>query len=104
MDFIFNSRQKKVEVFYESQEELDQILDLIKKYGQYKETQLGGIISSSDWMNIQTIPCSNTHSINQPHLPTCSSISSEDVPTVTFDSSDEGGYSCLTASVPHKTK
>ena len=104
MDFIFNSRQKKVEVFYESQEELDQILDLIKKYGQYKETQFGGIISTSDWMNIQTTPCSNTHSIIQPHLPTCSSISSEDVPTVTFGSSDEGGYSCLTAYVPRKTE
>ena len=104
MDFIFNSRQKKVEVFYESQEELDQILDLIKKYGQYKETRLGGVVSPSDWMKIQTIPCNDTHSIIQPHLPTCSSINSEDVPTVTFDSSDEGGYSCLTASVPRKTK
>lgn len=104
MNFIFNSRQNKVEVIYESQEELDQILDLIKKYSQYKETQTSGIISSSDWMKIQTIPCNDTHSIIQPHLPTCSSIGSEDVPTVTFDSSDEGGYSCLTASVPHKTK
>ena len=104
MDFIFNSRQKKVEVFYESQEELDQILDLIKKYGQYKETRLSGVASSSVWMNIQTIPCNDTHSIIQPHLPTCSSIDSEDVPTVTFDSSDEGGYSCLVASVPRKTK
>lgn len=103
MDFIFNSRQKKVEVIYESQEELDQILDLIKKYCQYKETRLGGIVSSSDW-NIQTIPCTDTHSIIQPHLPTCSSISSEDMPTMTFEGSDEGGYSCLTAYVPHKTK
>ena len=104
MDFIFNSRQKKVEVIYESQEELDQILDLMKKYSTYKETQTGGIVSSSDWMSIQTTPYNNTHSIIQPHLPTCPSIGSEDVPTVTFDSSDEGGYSCIVASVPHKTK
>ena len=104
MDFIFNSRQKKVEVIYESQEELNEILDLIKKYSIYKETQLGGIMSSSDWMNIQTIPCNDTHSIIQPHLPTCSSIDSKDVPTMTFDNSDEGGYSCLTAYVPRKTE
>ena len=104
MDFIFNSRQKKVEVIYENQEELDQILDLMKKYSKYKETQLGGIISSYDWLNTQTTSCSNTHSIVQPHLPTCSSIDSKDVPTMTFDNSDEGGYSCLTAYVPRKTE
>lgn len=104
MDFIFNSRQKKVEVFYESQEELDQILNLMKKYSTYKETLAGGIVSSSDWMNIQTTPYNDTHSIIQPHLPTCSSIDSKDVPTMTFDNSDEGGYSCLTAYVPRKTE
>lgn len=56
MDFIFNSRQKKVEIFYESQEEFDQILDLIKKYNKYEETQLSGIVGSSDW-HVQTTPC-----------------------------------------------
>ena len=104
MDFIFNSRQKKIEIFYENQEELDEILILIKQYGKYKETRIGGVISSSDWLNPQTTSCSNTHSIVQPHLPTCSSIGSEDVPTVTFDNADEGGYSCLTAYVPRKTE
>ena len=104
MDFIFNSRQKKVEVIYENQEELDQILDLMKKYSKYKETQLGGFINSYDWHNIQTASNNNTHSIIQPYLPTCSSIDSEDVPTITLDNSDKGGNSCLTASVPRKTE
>lgn len=78
MDFIFNSRQKKVEVIYENQEELDQILDLIKKYGKYKETQLGGFIGYSDYFNIQTNQCSNTHS--------------KDILTITSNNSDEHGY------------
>ena len=92
MDFIFNSRQKKVEVIYENQEELDQILDLIKKYCKYKETQLGGFIDYSDYFNIQTNQCSNTHSIVQPNLPTCSSINSKDISTITSNNSDERDY------------
>lgn len=100
MDFIFNSRQKKVEVIYENQEEFDQILDLIKKYSKYKETQFGGFIGYSDYFNIQTNQYSNTHSIVQPNLPTCNS---KDISTVTSNNSDEGEYDCLTAYVPHST-
>lgn len=105
MDFIFNSRQKKVEVIYENQEELDQILDLMKKYSKYKETQLGGFINSYDWYNITTSN-NNTHSIIQPNLPTCasSSINSKDVPTITLDNSDKNDNSCLTAYVPRKAE
>ena len=103
MDFIFNSRQKKVEVIYENQEELDQILDLMKKYSKYKETQLGGFINSQDWYNITTSN-NNTHSIIQSHLPTCSSINSEDAPTITLDNSDKGDNPCLTAYVPRKAE
>lgn len=90
MDFIFDSKQKKVEIFYEDAE-LKLILDFIK-------TQM------SAEQNIPSLE-TNTHSIMQPHLPTIMTIDSDNVPSVVLDEgSDEGGYNCLTAYVPRKTK
>ena len=37
MDFIFNSRQKKIEVFYDNEAEQQAILSFMSKYLTYKE-------------------------------------------------------------------
>lgn len=37
MDFIFNSRQKKVEVFYNSEKEQLALIDFLEKWVTYKE-------------------------------------------------------------------
>ena len=105
MEFILNTKQNKIEIWYENQKELESLLMLLSDNASYKEQKFDSTISTTPFIgHVEAIPCSNTHSINQSHLPTCPSIGSEDVPTVTFDGSDEGGYSCLVASVPRKTK
>lgn len=105
MEFILNTKQNKIEIWYENQKELESLLMLLSDNASYKEQKSDFTISTTPFIGrVEAIPCSNTHSINQPHLPTCVSIDAENTPSVTFGESDEGGYSCLTASVPHKTK
>lgn len=135
MEFILNSKSKKVEIFYESFEEQQAILDLIIKHLTYKEDQIpSGVYINNpgiSWTNaVSTTPyiLSNTDSISGTiSLDTCSnsSINTTKLESNISDSiiaainpkekkayaaakldsnSDEGGYSCLTASVPHKTE
>lgn len=177
MDFILNSRTKKVEIFYESAAEQQAVLDFVSKYLTYKEDKTTPSIYINDpgisWTNaISTtpytittntpnlssticldnnptitteLPVTNTSTIqplNTHNIPiaTCSccydsasedtarkalgldtnqlekniktsietSINSKEKKAYTAvkldNSSDEGGYSCLTASVPRKTK
>lgn len=37
MDFIFNSRQKKVEIFYESKKEQDALIDFLHNWVTYNQ-------------------------------------------------------------------
>ena len=60
MEFIFNSKQKKIELFYESKEELDAIIQLVQKHLSYKDTtaeiKSNSIILGPDWSSIQAVP------------------------------------------------
>lgn len=60
MEFIFNSKQKKIELFYESKEELEAIIQLVQKHLSYKDTiaQTNNSISlGPDWSSIKVVPC-----------------------------------------------
>ena len=133
MDFIFNSRQKKVEVFYENEAEQTALFEFLGKYMTFKN---GGIPDRDTYINNPGISWTAT---NAPYIiSTTDSLSGtitldnysdstinaaklesniQDSITAAIDSkekkayaaaklddnSDEGGYSCLTAYVPHST-
>lgn len=65
MDFIFNSRSRKVELFYESAEEQQAILEFISKYLIYREDKASGDICINNpgitWTSstLNTIPLTN---------------------------------------------
>ena len=69
MDFIFDSKQKKVEIFYEDTE-LKLILDFMKTQMSVKS-------------NIPSL-VTNTLSIIQSYLPTIMTIESDNVPSITL--------------------
>ena len=134
MDFIFNSRQKKVEVFYENEAEQVALFEFLGKYMTFKN---GGIPDRDIYINNPGISWTAT---NAPYtISTTDSLSGtitlgncsdstinagkleshiQDSITAAINpkekkayaaakldnTSDEGGYSCLTAYVPHKTK
>ena len=135
MDFILNSRSKKVEIFYETAAEQQAILSFMSKYLTYKEdkTTPNIYINGPDisWTNaISTVPYTISTTDNLPGTITLSNCSDSAINATKLESnisdsitaainskekkaytaakldndSDEGGYSCLTASVPHKTK
>lgn len=85
MEFIFNSKQKKIELFYESKEELDSIINLVQKHLSYKdtivETKSSSITLGPDWSSIQAIPCDTI---------TLQELS--DVNTVKYSSDTISGY------------
>ena len=66
MDFIFNSRSRKVEIFYENAAEQQAILNLMSQYLTYKEDKTTSNIYINDpgisWTNttVSTIPFTNT--------------------------------------------
>lgn len=133
MDFIFNSRQKKVKVFYDNETEQAALFEFLGKYMTFKN---GGIPDHDIYINNPGISWTAT---NAPYtISTTDSLSG----TITFgncsdsaisvaklesniqdsitaainpkekkvytaeklkDGSDEGGYSCLTAYVPRPT-
>ena len=133
MDFIFNSRQKKVEVFYENEAEQTALFEFLGKYMTFKN---GGIpdhdiyinnpgiswtaakapytISTTDNLSgtITLGNCSDS-TINAAKLESniqdsiTAAISSKEKKAYAAakldDNSDEGGYSCLTAYVPRPT-
>lgn len=65
MDFIFNSKSRKVEIFYESAEEQQAILEFVSKYLIYREDKTSGDIYINNpgitWASstINTIPLTN---------------------------------------------
>lgn len=134
MDFIFNSHQKKVEVFYENEAEQVALFEFLGKYMTFKN---GGIPDRDIYINNPGISWTAT---NAPYtisttdglsgtitLGNCSdsTINTGKLESNIADSieasmklkekktyaaakldnnSDEGGYSCLTAYVPRKTE
>lgn len=133
MDFILNSKTKKVEIFYENATEQQAILSFMSKYLTYKEDKTTPNIYINDpgisWTAANApYTISTTGSLSGTiTLDNCSdsTISAAKLESNIADSieasmklkekktyaaakldnnSDEGGYSCLTASVPHKTK
>lgn len=133
MDFIFNSRQKKVEVFYDNETEQAALFEFLGKYMTFKN---GGIPDRDIYINNPGISWTAT---NAPYtISTTDSLSGtitlgncsdstinagklesniQDSITAVInpkekkaytaakldDNSDEGGYSCLTAYVPRPT-
>lgn len=133
MDFIFNSRQKKVEVFYDNETEQVALFEFLGKYMTFKN---GGVSDHDIYINNPGISWTAT---NAPYtisttdslsgtiaLGNCSSstinagkLESNIQDSITAaikpkekkayaaaqldDNSDEGGYSCLTAYVPRPT-
>lgn len=111
MDFILNSKTKKVEIFYENETEQQVVLNFMSKYLTYREDKTTppnvyihdpGI----SWTNaISTTPYTLSIADNLSGTISLDKCSNSTIDAVKLDNnSDEGGYSCLTASVPHKTK
>ena len=123
MDFIFNSRQKKVEVFYDNETEQAALFEFLGKYMTFKN---GGIPDRDIYINNPGISWT---AINAPYtisttdhlsgaitLNNCSDstinagkLESNIQDSITTaakldNASDEGGYSCLTAYVPRPSK
>lgn len=122
MDFILNSKTKKVEIFYENAAEQQAILNFMSQYLTYKEDKTTpniyindpGIswtaanapytISTTDNLSgtITLGNCSDS-TINAGKLE--SNIQDSITAAAKLDNaSDEGGYSCLTAYVPRPSK
>ena len=114
MDFIFNSRQKKVEIFYDNETEQKALFEFLGKHMKFKT---GGIPDNVyingpeiSWTTINTQPpytisvtddLSGTIAVNNN---TVSTIDTAQASLKLDNSSDEGGYSGITAYVPHKTE
>ena len=116
MEFIFNSRQKKVEIFYDNEAEQKALFEFLGKHMKFRA---GGIPTDNtfingpeiSWTTINTQPpytisttdnLSGTITLNNNNV-----VSTIDTATASLkldNSSEESGYSYLTASVPHKTK
>ena len=110
MEFILNSRSKKVEIFYESLEEQQAILNLISKHLTYKEdnTPREVYINSPgiSWTNaVSAVPYTISTTDSLSGITVLDNYSDSTISVSKLDdNSNEDGYSCLTASVPHKTK
>lgn len=121
MDFILNSKTKKVEIFYENAAEQQAILNFMSQYLTYSEDKTApniyihdpGIgwttanapytISTTDSLSgtITLGNCSNS-TVNAAKLE--SNIQDSITAAAKLDdNSDEGGYSYLTAYVPRPT-
>lgn len=133
MDFIFNSRQKKVEVFYENEAEQTALFEFLGKYMTFKN---GGIPDHDIYINNSGIswtaakaPYTISTTDNLSGTITLGNCSDSTINTAKLesniqdsitaamnpkekkayaaakldDNSDEGGYSCLTAYVPRPT-
>ena len=122
MDFILNSRAKKVEIFYENAAEQQAILNFMSQYLTYKEDKTTHNIYINDpgisWTaaNAPYTISTTDHLSGAITLNNCSdsTINAEKLESNIQDSittaakldnaSDEGGYSCLTAYVPRPSK
>ena len=108
MDFILNSKTKKVEIFYENAAEQQAILNFMSQYLTYREDKTAPNIYIHD-------PGIGWTTANAPYtISTIDSLSGtitlgncSDSTTIAAkldNASDEGGYSCLTAYVPRPSK
>lgn len=114
MDFIFNSRQKKVEVFYDNEAEQKALFEFLGKHMKFKT---GGIpdniyINSPEisWATVNTQPpytFSATDNLSGVITLNNNAVSTIDTAKASLkldNSSDEDGYSGITAYVPRKTE
>lgn len=145
MEFIFNSRQKKVEVFYNNAKEQQALFEFLSQWMTYKEDKSSVICDdrSITWatsatpytitnnnvtdhitINYDDMLVPNNISLGQSVTLNNGSASTIDTDALNQaitnsiepnikkaaasikldESSEEGGYNYLTASVPHKTK
>lgn len=114
MDFILNSKTKKVEIFYNSAAEQQAILEFLSKHLTYKEDNIShevyinnpGITWASNTTPAWTISTTdNLASTITTDTASTTAAKSSSMTNSTLDTcSDEGGYSCLTAYVPRPSK
>lgn len=132
MDFIFNSRSKKVEIFYDNEVEQKALFEFLGKHMKFKTggTPTDNIFLNGpdiSWTTINTQPpytmsatndLSGVITLNNNAVSTIDTASIEKAVSNSINpnfreakaslkldsSSDEGGYSGITAYVPHKTE
>lgn len=117
MDFILNSKTKKVEIFYNSAAEQQAILEFLSKHLTYKEEHIShevyinnpGIAWTSSTTPTWDIKTSDsmtgTITLDSTYSDTTTAAKLSSTTTSTLDTgSDEGGYSCITAYVPRPSK
>lgn len=113
MDFILNSKTKKVEIFYNSAFEQQAILEFLSKHLTYREDNTShevyinnpGITWTSNTTPAWTISTTDNlaSTITSDTIPVSAAKSSSTTNSTLDTGSDEGGYSCLTAYVPRPT-
>ena len=121
MDFILNSKTKKVEIFYENAAEQQAILNFMSQYLTYREDKtapniyihdpgIGWTTANAPYTISTTDSLSGTITLGNCSNSTVNAVKLEsniqDSITAAAkldDNSDEGGYSCLTAYVPRPT-
>ena len=116
MDFILNSKTKKVEIFYENAAEQQAILEFMSRYLTYREDKTSPNICINDpgisWTNaVSTTPYTlsttddliGTITLGSNLVTTPVTLSSTTDSTLDTSSS-ESSNSCITAYVPRKTK
>ena len=115
MDFIFNSRSKKVEIFYDNETEQKALFEFLGKHMKFKT---GGIPTDNiflngpeiSWTTMNTQPpytMSTTNDLSGVITLNNNAVSTIDTAQASLkldNSSDEGGYSGITAYVPRKTE
>lgn len=116
MDFILNSKTKKVEIFYNSAAEQQAILEFLSKHLTYKEEHIShevyinnpGIAwtsSTTPVWDIKTSDSIGTITLDSTCSDSTTTAKLSTATNSTLDTcSDEGGYSCLTAYVPRPSK
>ena len=121
MDFILNSKTKKVEIFYENAAEQQAILNFMSQYLTYREDKtapniyihdpgIGWTTANAPYTISTTDSLSGTITLGNYSNSTVNAakLESNIQDSITAaakldDNSDEGGYSCLTAYVPRPT-
>lgn len=129
MDFIFNSRQKKVEIFYDNETEQKALFEFLSKHIKFKTGGIpDNVYINSPEISWATTATKTPYTINTTNdlsgIITLANNAASTIDTASVEkavsnsinsnfceakisleldsSSDEGGY--ITASVPHKTK
>lgn len=131
MDFIFNSRSKKVEVFYDNEVEQKALFEFLSKYMKFKTDSIpidNTFINGPEisWATINTQPYTISTTNNLPGTITINGNTTSAIDTASIEkaisnsinpnpreakaslkldnSSDEGGYGVIATPISHKTK